>query len=157
MFVFTAKMDRKKLLVAALIIIAVAAAILVLAVIHGASSVQTLSTSAVVKTNKQRVEYLESLGWEVASEPLDEQTIIIPEEFSAVYEEYNELQKSQGFDLTKYCGSEAKRYTYSVSNYPGAEEQVVADMIVYRGRVIAGDVQSTALDGFMQTLDFPKS
>jgi len=157
MFVYTAKMDKKKLLVAVLLIIAVAAAVLILLVMHGAAAVETLSTSAVVKTNKQRVEYLNDLGWEVAEDPIEEQTIVVPEEFSTVYKEYNELQKQQGFDLTKYSGAEAKRYTYSIENYPGVEDQVVADIIVYRGRVIAGDIQSVALDGFMQTLDFPKN
>jgi hypothetical protein len=34
---------------------------------------------------------------------------------------------------------------------------VVADIIVYRNRIIAGDVQSAALDGFMTGLGFPKS
>ena len=156
MFVYTAKMDKKKLLVAVLLTIAVVAAVLVAVVIKGASAVETLSLSAVVKTNEQRVEYLTKLGWKVTPEPLEEQTIIIPEELSGVYEEYNALQKAQGFDLSKYGGAEAKRFTYAITNYPGAEEQVVADMIIYRGRVIAGDIQSVALDGFMQTLEFPK-
>ena len=89
MFVYTAKMDRKKLLVAALLIIAAAAAILVMLVVKGASAVETLSSSAVVKTNEQRVEYLEKLGWEVSEEPMEEQTVVIPEELSGV----RDLQK----------------------------------------------------------------
>ena len=32
---------------------------------------------------------------------------------------------------------------------------VVADIIVYRNRVIAGDIQSNALDGFMVGLKYP--
>jgi len=46
---------------------------------------------------------------------------------------------------------EAVRYTYKVLNYPNAEN-VVADIIVFRNEVIAADVQSTSLDGFMHGL-----
>ena len=48
------------------------------------------------------------------------------------------------------------RYTYQITNYPNSSDQVVADIVVYRNRIIAGDVQSTALDGFMHGLAFPK-
>ena len=42
-------------------------------------------------------------------------------------------------------------------NYPGAgsDDPIVADLVVYRNEVIAGDVQSTRLDGFMHGLAFP--
>ena len=45
-------------------------------------------------------------------------------------------------------------YLYKVLNHP-KETEVFADIIVYRGRVIAGDIQSAALDGFMNGLEYP--
>ena len=48
------------------------------------------------------------------------------------------------------------RYTYKILNYPG-EADVVADIIVFRNQVIAGDVQSVALYGFMHGLSMPES
>ena len=45
----------------------------------------------------------------------------------------------------------------SLDRHKDAGEDVVADIIVYRGRVIAGDIQSITLDGFMSTLDYPKT
>ncbi len=111
--------------------------------------------TSVVKTNKERVEFLTSLGWEVSKEPIEEQVITIPKEFDDVYTQYNDIQKKQGFDLSEYSGLEATRYTYEVKNYPDTNEKVVADIIVYRNKIIAGDIQSTAMDGFMAGLEFP--
>lgn len=156
MFVFTAKLNKKRLMAAVIVFILIVAAILTVCVMKSAGAVETLSTSSVVKTNEQRIEYLKNLGWEVEPKPIDEQTIAIPTEFSDVYQEYNLLQAEQGFDLKEYAGVEAVRYTYNVLNHPTCADQVVADIIVYRGRVIAGDIQSTVLDGFMSTLVFPK-
>ncbi len=156
MFIFTTKVNRKKLLTGTVFILAV----IIIAVIITAAAKgqrQEASLTSVVKTNEERAEYLRSLGWEVSGEPIEEQVITIPSEFDDVYKEYNDLQLSQGFDLTKYAGLEAKRYTYEVTNYPGTADRVVADIIVYRNRIIAGDVQSAALDGFMTGLGFPKS
>ncbi|MFR6041643.1 MAG: DUF4830 domain-containing protein [Dysosmobacter welbionis] len=40
------------------------------------------------------------------------------------YLTYNELQDSQGFDLSACCGKYVARYTYTVTNYPGRPEGV---------------------------------
>ena len=49
---------------------------------------------------------------------------------------------------------EAVRYTYRILNYP-ENESVVADIIVFRNEIIAGDIQNNSLDGFMAGLKFP--
>ena len=113
--------------------------------------------TAKVKSNEQRVSYLQGLGWEVSQTPLEEQEVTIPKTFNEIYTSYNELQKAQGFDLTDYAGLRVTRYTYEVRNYPDASDTVVADLLVYKHKVIGGDVQSTALDGFMQGLEYPAS
>ncbi len=95
--------------------------------------------------------FLESLGWETSVEPVDIREVIIPEEWNSVFEEYNDLQKQQGFDLDKYRGKQATIYTYQILNYDGAEN-VVANLMVFDGRLIAGDVCSAELGGFMQGL-----
>ena len=155
MFIFTTKINKKKLLtgIIAILVLAVIGALIFLVT---RDKGETRSLDAVVRSNSQRTSYLERLGWEVEDEPIDEQLITIPTQFDGVYTDYNALQQSQGFDLTKYAGLEATRYTYLVTNYPGEDGKIVADLIIYRGRVIAGDVQSTALDGFMRGLEFPQ-
>lgn len=151
---FTAKLDRKKLLIGFIVFVLVICAIVLFFRKDGTS--QTSAMGKTVKNNDQRVEYLKSFGWEVDTEPIDEETVVIPRKFTDVYAKYNDIQKSQGFDLSEYGGMEAVRYTYKVLNYPG-EKDVVADIIVFRSNVIAGDVQSISLDGFMHGLEFPSS
>ena len=78
--------------------------------------------------------------------------ITIPSEFNDVYENYNALQKKQGFDLSKYKGDTAVRYTYNVKDYPTGAD-VKANVIVCDNRVIAGDLCTVILGGGMSTLD----
>lgn len=154
MFIFTAKFNRLRAVIAVIIFAAVICGIIIYAGIRSRSD-ESGAFGAIAKNNEQRVEYLNSLGWEVVPKPLEEQSIIIPRSFNDVYTEYNALQISQGFDLKEFGGCEATRYTYTVLNHPDSAGNAVADIIVYRNRIIAGDVQSTALDGFMHGLAFP--
>lgn len=101
-----------------------------------------------VRSETDRVKYLENQGWQVKSPALSEEVVIIPRTFSELYESYNDLQISQGFDLSQYCGNEVQLYTYEVENSSDGD-YVLAQMYVYHGMVIGGDVHSTALDGFM--------
>ena len=114
-----------------------------------------VSFTAVVKSDDDRVAFLRSLGWDVSDTPVEEQTVLVPTDFSGAYSDYNDLQLTQGFDLSKYGGLEAVRYTYEVYNHPDSTDTVVADILVYRNEVIGGDVKSTSLDGFMQGLAYP--
>ena len=100
-----------------------------------------------------RGEFLTQLGWEV--EPHEFMEVMIPREFDDIYSEYNELQKSQGMDLTKYRGKRAMHYTYKVKNHPSGEDSVVLNLLVYKNKLIGGDVCSTKADGFMHGLAMP--
>ena len=155
MFIFTTKFNKKKAVIALLVLAAVLVAIILIAGRGGKKSTESGSFSAVVNSADERVKYLASLGWEVLAEPIDEQPVVIPKEFNDTYAAYSKLQEEQGFDLTKYCGLEVTRYTYQVLNYPNSTDSVVADILVYRDKIIGGDIQSTALDGFMSTLKYP--
>jgi hypothetical protein len=75
----------------------------------------------------------------------------IPAEFDKSYESYNNLQKLQGFDLTEYRSKTADMYTFKVLNYP-CDNDVFANILVYDGAVIAGDLVSYAIDGFLTGL-----
>ena len=159
MFIFTTIFNRKKAVFAVVVLAVILIAVVLIAGNAdraNSNSEETAALSAVVKNNDQRVKYLNSLGWEVDKKALEEQKVVIPRDFTDVYKKYNEIQISQGFDLSKFGGSEATRYTYKVLNYPDCDSNVVADIIIYRNEVIAGDVQSNALDGFMVGLKYPK-
>jgi len=155
MFIFTTKFNRKK---AIAIVLALAVVLCAIVLIAGRNSraAEAVSLSGVARNNGQRVKYLQSLGWEVDENAVEEQEIVIPRTFTGVYEEYNKLQLSQGFDLSRFAGVEATRYTYRVLNYPGEQADVFADIIIHRGEVIAGNIQSSANGGFMRGLAFPR-
>ena len=103
-----------------------------------------------IKTNEDRVKFLSQFGYEVSEDPIETVEITLPEKFDKVYAGYNELQKAQGLDLSKYRRKTVMRYTYEVKNYDGYNGgRVLANVIVYRGRVIGGDVCSADPQGFV--------
>ena len=106
-----------------------------------------------VKTAEDRIAFLKQFGWEVEEAPAEEKKVTIPAEFDRIFVGYNELQKQQGLDLSKYKRKEATRYTYKVLNYEGYDGTVYANIIVYRNKVIAGDICSADIDGFVTALD----
>lgn len=163
MFVFTAKFNKRKAVAIVLVLAVILAAIVLIAgfVKNGDSAPDTADGHTVadlsrsVRSPEDIVTYLNALGWLVAEEPLEQQEIVIPREFTGVYADYAQLQTEQGFTLEDYYGMEAIRYTYQVLNYPAGEGNVVADVVVCGGEIIAGDIQCIASNGFMHGLDFP--
>jgi hypothetical protein len=105
-----------------------------------------------LSTNIDRVAYLETLGWLVDEAPLEAVDVVIPGEFTGAYLQYAELQTKQGFNLSNYAGQRATRYTYKVLNYPTQETDILADIIVCGTVLIAGDIQSPSLNGFMHEI-----
>lgn len=107
------------------------------------------------KNNGQRVEFARSFGWEVEEEPSEMIEVIIPQEFDQVYQEYNAIQKKQGMDLSDYAGKRVKRYTFTITNYPGGLENVQINILIYKNKIIGGDVCSLAENGFMHGFNAP--
>jgi hypothetical protein len=92
--------------------------------------------------------FLSGYGWVTESVPFETKEITIPASFSAVYNEYNEMQKQQGFDLSRHRGEKATQFTYRITNHP-VEGDVFANVIVINNRIVGGDICSHALDGFL--------
>ena len=97
-------------------------------------------------------EFAARYGWKVKDEVSEIAGISIPDPLDSVYKRYNVLQKEMGFDLGRYCGRKAKRYTYEVLNHKFGEG-VCINVIMYGGEVIAADVMTKALDGFMHAVN----
>lgn len=93
--------------------------------------------------------FLSQFGWKVDAEPNEVATVTIPSEFDKVFAAYNELQKAQGLDLAKYKGKDVTRYTFTVTNYANYDGTVLANVLVYRNRVIGGDLCSADVNGFV--------
>ncbi len=102
-----------------------------------------------IKTNDDRLTFLSQFGWEAVQQPIEEKQVRIPADFDRILEKYNSLQLDQGLDLSKYKRKTLTRYTYQITNFPDYEGTVYANILVYRGRVVAGDLCSAASDGFV--------
>ena len=137
MMVMTAKVDKKKIL---LVVLAVAALILSGFLLLGGEEETAATGAPSVSNNDARVQFLKDFGWEVTNSPTETSQVNIPAESSPVFDRYNNLQKSQGYDLSKYAGKKVMRYVYKVNNYPGATEPVYATLLVYKNQIIGGDV-----------------
>lgn len=146
MFMLTFKFSRKTAVFIVIMLALVLIGIILLASAYQRSAGGQPQPVYTVKNEKSRVAYLLQYGWEVDSPAVSESRVLIPRVFSDVFENYNRLQKQQGFDLSGYCGLEVELYTYTVLNYG---ENVVAQLYVLGGSVIGADVHSTQLDGFM--------
>ena len=110
------------------------------------ASVKQISKKAAAEEDIK--EFLSQYGWE-ATELLDRAEVTIPAEFDSVYENYNTLQKKQDYDLSKYKRKTVDRYTYKIDNYDGYNGMVLADVIVYKNKVIGGDICSADVNGFV--------
>ncbi len=153
MFVFTAKLNRKSAVAAVAVLALLLIAVILLVSLRsiGAASTKKPEPSGITDA-AGAARYLAGLGWQVEPQPLEVKDLVIPRSFSGVYADYAALQAKQGYPLAEYGGMEARRYSFRVLNHPSGEENIVADLVVCGQTVIAGDIQSTALDGFMTGL-----
>ena len=114
-----------------------------------ASSKEVSVSYEKVKTNEDRVNFLSQFGWQVKSDPVSSEKIRLPDTFDKVLMGYNEIQKNQGLDLSRYKGKELVRYTYEITNYKDYDGVVYATVLTYRNKVVGGDICSADTGGFI--------
>ena len=153
MLVMTAKVDKKKIAVILAAAVLLIAGILILA---GGGRSQT-TAGAGVSSNDARVAFLKNFGWDVAASPAESSQVKIPSEPSEVFDRYNALQKSQGYDLSAFAGKTVMRYVYKINNYPGATDPVYATVLVYKNQIVGGDVTDTSPKGKVHGFKMPAS
>ena len=158
MFVLSLRANKKRLV---FILAGIVAVLLIIyfAVNRESPTVNDGAISLKAADAGERLAFLSQFGWEVDEDPVKVEEVIIPTEFNSVYEKYNQLQIGQNFDLTKYAGKTAKKWTYRIKNYPGYGADcdfIHANILVCEGAVIGGDVSSQEHNGFMRGFDFPE-
>jgi len=154
MMVMTAKVDFKKVAIG---LIAAIGVIVALILLLGGGQDDTPASAGTVSGNDARVQFLKSFGWDVSTSPTESGQVRIPKENTEVYERYNSLQKSQGYDLSQYAGKSVMRYVYKVNNFPGATDPVYATLLVYKNQIIGGDITNTAAKGVVQGFKMPST
>ena len=153
MFIYTVRASTLKFFACILL------CLVVLGVLLTISSSETVYASADgkeinyggIKTNEDRVAFIEGFGIKVKSDPVTEETFTMPADFDRVILGYNQIQKMQGLDLTKYERKRVTHYAYEVTNYDHAGP-VYVNLLVYRSRIIAADISSASDGGFVSAL-----
>lgn len=87
------------------------------------------------KSKTDASNFLSSYGFQ--NEFVEEKEIFIPYEFPDFYINYNNLQKKQGFDLSKYKGKKCKKIRFLINNY---SDDTVADVLMFGTKIIGGDI-----------------
>ena len=128
------------------VILLIIAAALMAAVVIAVSSLGSKMINASEIGGREK--YLKSLGWEIDTSSEECREITLPREFDGIMADYAEMQREQGFELSDFAGLDCKQYTYTVTNYD-YDSPVYATLYVRGRRVIAGDIHSAAIDGFM--------
>ena len=150
MQVFTIKAKPKMLFGAALAVTGIIVIILTFVSNHSQKAAATQKPISCA-SEEERSAYLSKLGWEFDA-AVSEKEITVPSVFNQVYEDYNEIQKQQGFNLENYKGKTATVYTYKITNYKN-NKRVIADLIVCSGTLIGADLCDPSADeGFLIAL-----
>ncbi len=152
MMIMTAKVDMKKILT----IIGIIAAVIIAVILLFGGDDSTATAAPAVSNNDARVKFLKDFGWDVSASPVESSQVKIPEETSEVFDRYNTLQKSQGYDLSQYAGKNVMRYVYKINNFPAATEPVYATLLVYKNQIIGGDITDTAAKGQIRPFKMPE-
>lgn len=134
----------KKLL--SILLILTAAALLIFLVRSCGGTGEDLSTT------EGRQAYLSKLGWEIDPASEDIRTVQLPDTMEGILEDYNRMQLEQGYDLRHHLGEQCRQVTYRVTNYPDESQTVLVTLYLQGRRLIAGDIHSTAVNGFMHGL-----
>jgi hypothetical protein len=153
MFIYSVRASTIKFF--SIILLTVVVLIVILAAGGNAQAVYAASNSVSfsgIKTNEDRVEFISQFGIRVSPGAVEEEEFRVPENFDRVIAGYNEIQKQQGLDITKYKNKKVTRYTYEAEGYKDFEGKVFVNLIVFRNTVIACDISSTDPQGFIEPL-----
>lgn len=141
------KMHSKKTLVIGIVLIVIVG-------LWGFIRLTSQSENEIPGSNdRERTAYIKSFGYEVGTVPDKVEEIRIPANFDEAYEQYNAIQREQGFDLRKYRAYYAKKYTYSIKNYDNPSPiPICANLIVIDGKIVGADISSSEAGGLMTVL-----
>ena len=151
MLIWTTRFSRKKAILSVLLMGAVMAILILLVGKDEATQPQ----QQLVANNPDRIAYLESFGWQLNPEPIETLQFLFPEKMDERFLAYNELQKTQGFDLSPCCGKQISRYTYAITNYPEKQDGVQVNLYICEDLPVAGDIFCPGANGFQTTLQYP--
>ena len=116
----------------------------------GLRAVFTHSPEFDLSTLDGREAFLNSLGWEIDRSTEEFRTVVVPDKLEGILAQYNRMQQAQGYDLSNHLGERCSQYSYQLTNY--SDGTVIITIYVQENEVIAGDIHTTAVNGFMHGL-----
>lgn len=99
-----------------------------------------------------REAFLRELGWEIDRDSEEFRTVVVPEKLEGIMSQYNRMQLAQGYDLNEHLGETCQQYSYQLTNYSDSESPVFVTLYIQGKELIAGDIHTNALNGFMHGL-----
>ena len=115
------------------------------------------SSGIFAATDADRIAYLNSLGWEAESDPIETLDLKLPEDLLTSWSDYVALQDAQALPFGAFAGQTIRRYTYRITNYPSVPNGVQANLYLCNDEIIGGDIIATGKKGFQAGLTFPAS
>ena len=134
-------------------------ALLIAAGIWGILQLSEKDEAIAGSSNAERISFINECGWQTEATHCDLTEVRIPVNFDEIYEEYNELQLMQGFDLRPYRAHSVKKYTYYITNYrengsSAAAPDIYANLLVEDGEIIAADISSAEAGSLVTVLKY---
>lgn len=95
--------------------------------------------------------FLEDNGWIVEAEP-DNSVYVVISSNQPCFAEYRQLQLEQGFDFDRIVGKRVLKVTFDLKEYPSIDEPegYFANIYFYDGVIVAAEIISVSIDGFME-------
>lgn len=105
-----------------------------------------------LSTLEGRTAFLLELGWEIDPDTEEFRTVVVPEKLEGIMSQYNRMQLAQGYDLNEHLGESCQQYSYQLTNYPDSEGPVFVTLYIQGRELIAGDIHTNSMNGFMHGL-----
>ena len=146
--------SKKKIVIigVAVVVVLIAAVFAIMMLLSGKQTTAVIDSkeySVVVTSDEQAQEF-------VVEELYSLQEAYVPEKFNDTYEDYNELQKLQGLDLSEYKSEKCKLYIYKLTDFKIDGKVSYMSILVCDDRVIGGHISTMIKDDVMYTFDGEK-
>lgn len=145
--------SRRRMVLMSLALGLIVGSVLVLAGCFGGDREEAVITAS---DNEARTAYLTHLGWQVEPQPIETLDLQLPDPLDDEWTDYAKLQKELALPFARFSGQTVKRYTYTVTNYPGLSQGVQANLYLCGDQIIGGDIICVGQDGFQAGLTFPQ-
>ena len=115
--------SKRRIAVMAVSFMVIAAVTVVLAgCFSGKENTITLADTA------EMADYLQQLGWQVEPDPIETLDLQLPQTLGDTWGDYAAMQTEQGLPFADFAGQPIRRYTFRITNYPGMDGGVQANL-----------------------------